>query len=70
MTNSKDEFPRHEQIEQRAYEIYLERGGEDGQALEDWLIAEEELLKRQRAAVADFAPPKKRSAVAGQRGRS
>jgi hypothetical protein len=70
VTNSKDEFPRHEQIEQRAYEIYLERGGEDGQALEDWLIAEEELLKRQAAAVADFAPPKKRSAVAGQRGRS
>jgi Protein of unknown function (DUF2934) len=70
VTNSKDEFPTHEQIEQRAYEIYLERGGEDGQALEDWLIAEEELSKPQAAAVADFAPPKKRGAVAGQRGRS
>ena len=42
MTNIKEQFPTHEQIEQRAFEIYLERGGEDGQALEDWLTAEEE----------------------------
>ena len=70
MTNIKEQFPTHEQIEQRAFEIYLQRGGEDGQALEDWLTAEEELLRGQTAAVADLAPAKKRSVVAGQRGRS
>jgi hypothetical protein len=29
----------------RAYEIYLERGGDDGRALDDWLQAEMELEK-------------------------
>ena len=28
----------------RAYELYLARGGSDGQDLEDWLVAERELL--------------------------
>lgn len=36
--------PTHEQIEQRAYELYLERGREDGKALEDWLAAEAALV--------------------------
>ncbi|MEO8522992.1 MAG: DUF2934 domain-containing protein [Acidobacteriota bacterium] len=29
-----------ERVAQRAYELYLSRGGGDGQDLEDWLIAE------------------------------
>lgn len=33
----------HEQIEQRAYEIYLRHSGEQGHALDDWLRAEEEV---------------------------
>jgi len=36
-------LPTEEQIEARAYELYLQRGGKDGQALEDWLMAETEL---------------------------
>jgi Protein of unknown function (DUF2934) len=32
-------------IEQRAYEIYLERGGADGDDVADWLIAEQELAQ-------------------------
>ena len=32
-----------EQIARRAYEIYLERGGAEGGALEDWLHAERHL---------------------------
>jgi hypothetical protein len=32
-----------EAIERRAYEIYLERGRDDGHALDDWLRAEAEL---------------------------
>ena len=32
-----------EQIRQRAYELYLERGGQEGHAEEDWLRAEAEI---------------------------
>ena len=35
--------PSIEQIQERAYEIYLERGGADGNDMEDWLQAEREL---------------------------
>jgi hypothetical protein len=35
--------PTKAQIEARAYELYLQRGRKDGQDLEDWLIAENEL---------------------------
>jgi hypothetical protein len=34
---------RDEDIRRRAYEIYLERGEQSGQELEDWLQAEREL---------------------------
>ena len=42
-TEQEQALPTREQIELRAYELYLERGGQDGQALEDWLMAENEL---------------------------
>jgi hypothetical protein len=42
------EIPR-EQIAERAYEIYLARGGSDGQDWEDWLIAEREVLNGRRS---------------------
>lgn len=35
--------PTIEEIQARAYEIYLERGGADGNDMEDWLRAEREL---------------------------
>ena len=34
---------REQEIRNRAYEIYLERGGQSGYELEDWLQAESEL---------------------------
>ena len=34
---------RHGKIAERAYEIFLVRGGTDGQDVEDWLRAEAEL---------------------------
>ncbi len=52
----------HQQIERRAYEIYLQRGGEEGRALEDWLIAEKELS--QKTSKREPAPRKSRTAVA------
>jgi len=47
MMQPRSEDPTHEQIETRAYELYLKRGGEDGHALEDWLTAEDQ-LRRER----------------------
>jgi hypothetical protein len=35
--------PTHEQIAQRAYEIYVERGCAPGDPMQDWLRAELEL---------------------------
>ena len=40
------DYPTREEIEQRAYKIYLERGGEPGHDLEDWIQAERELRER------------------------
>ena len=37
--------PTHEEIELRAYQIFVERGGEPGHEQEDWLQAENELLE-------------------------
>jgi Protein of unknown function (DUF2934) len=37
--------PSHEEIRRRAYEIYLERNGDAGDELDDWLRAERELQK-------------------------
>jgi len=34
-----------DRLAQRAYELYLARGGEDGRDLEDWLTAEREFLE-------------------------
>jgi hypothetical protein len=35
--------PTEEEIAVRAYHIYLERGGAEGEPLDDWLEAEREL---------------------------
>jgi len=37
-------FPTHALIARRAYELFLQRGGEHGRDWEDWLTAERELL--------------------------
>jgi hypothetical protein len=39
--------PSEEQIRERAYLLFLERGGIDGYAEADWLTAEAELLAQQ-----------------------
>jgi DUF2934 family protein len=42
-----------ERVAQRAYELYLARGGADGQDLDDWLYAERELSDPSEPAVAE-----------------
>jgi hypothetical protein len=38
-------YPTTEEIALRAYQIFLERGGAPGNALEDWTRAERELIE-------------------------
>ena len=38
--------PTFEQIQMRAYEIYIKRGRQDGVDIEDWFQAEKELKTR------------------------
>ena len=38
-------IPIEQQIQKRAYELYEQRGRTDGHDLDDWLQAEQELLK-------------------------
>jgi hypothetical protein len=40
---SKSMLPAKEQISQRAYEIYVARGCEDGHDLSDWIEAERQV---------------------------
>jgi hypothetical protein len=40
--------PSQEMIRARAYELYEGRGCESGQDEQDWLRAEQEILKRER----------------------
>jgi hypothetical protein len=42
---SANSVPSHEEIRRRAYEIYLDRNGDPGDELDDWLRAERELQK-------------------------
>jgi hypothetical protein len=55
MTESKNvDSPTHQQIEARAYEIYVERGYVDGNEVSHWLEAEAELTQ-QAAPTAEVA---------------
>ena len=41
-----------EQIQRRAYELYVERGNQSGSEIDDWLQAEEEILESQEQELA------------------
>jgi hypothetical protein len=43
MADSNETGPTREDVDRRACEIYLERGGSDGDELMDWLQAEQEV---------------------------
>jgi len=56
--------PTCEEIAQRAYEIYLSRGAQDGHDLDDWLQAEIQLKKEFGiAAIAKDLPARPQSVV-------
>src|SRR4051812_4533367 len=43
VSNESTDGPAQERIAARAYELYLQRGGEPGRDTDDWLEAEREL---------------------------
>jgi hypothetical protein len=45
MSHPDEEIPSREAIEERAYEIYVQRGCQDGQEVADWIAAENELIE-------------------------
>ena len=47
-----------ENIQKKAYELYLKRGGKDGLDLSDWLKAEKEIKKPAAKPAAKKATPK------------
>jgi hypothetical protein len=58
MYTENQELPTHEQIERRAYQIYLEHGFQAGNALADWLAAEKELTEPSEREDANTSPAK------------
>ena len=50
----KVQFPDqiHDRINQRAYELYEQRGRDDGHALDDWLTAESEVTRSTKVGAA------------------
>ncbi len=68
MSDSNKRVPTQEDIAVRAYEFYLQRGGENGGELDDWLAAEKELneslqVDAHEPTVPDVIPLRKRAAA-------
>jgi hypothetical protein len=63
MQMGESALPTSEQIEQRAYELYLERGGGEGNDLADWFAGEKELTEPLEQLLS--VTPKARAAAAG-----
>jgi len=59
---TKTNYPSAEQVRARAYQLYLERGGQHGHDADDWLQAEYELMQLpiQKIAKLDAATPKRK----------
>ena len=50
-TPTIETLPLEERIRRRAYELYVLRGNQSGSELDDWLQAEEEILRAQEEAI-------------------
>ena len=53
--NPRTEPPYRQQIEVRAYELFEQRGREDGHHLDDWLQAEAELVMPEQSQIRGVA---------------
>jgi len=50
--------PTQAQIAARAYELYVQRGRQDGYEMDDWLQAEYELMQMPMDKIAEMDAPK------------
>jgi len=59
---TKTNYPTEEQVRARAYQLFLERGGQHGHDTDDWLQAEYELVQLpiQKIAKLDAVTPKRK----------
>jgi hypothetical protein len=62
MPEQTQDSPNREQIERRAYEIYLRRGGVDGSEVADWIMAEEELRATSKESASERTEHRQRAA--------
>lgn len=53
MPGASEKLPTREQIERRARQIYVERGGQNGSETADWLAAEKELAEQLSVSAQD-----------------
>ena len=53
LSDAKQKLPTREQIERRAYEIYLKRGHQNGNQMADWIAAERELTSHDQCEAAE-----------------
>jgi hypothetical protein len=60
----KRQYPTQQEIAERAYFIYLERGGSDGHHFRDWFEAEKALTTRYPVVNVKKPAPKQRAAKA------
>ena len=51
VSSKKKAGPTLEQIQKRAYEIYLERNGAPGDPMQDWLRAEQDLTAKPKKKI-------------------
>jgi cytidyltransferase-like protein len=58
-------FPTQEEIRAKAEQICLERGGQPGHELNDWLQAEHDLMQLPVRKLAELPPPKPRKGTKG-----
>lgn len=70
MSDATKKVPSQAEIEFLAYQIFLERGGEPGHDLADWLAAEEQLKTRSETEASstqrtDTTPTPTRKSAAG-----
>ncbi len=54
-------YPTEEQIRDRAHRIWLDRGGQPGHEVDDWLQAEYELIQLPVRKLAELEPPKRKT---------
>ena len=54
-------------VAERAYQLYLARGGEDGHDLEDWVCAEQELRRGKTTQSTQSTPLRPTARPSGRR---